>query len=497
MYGKGKKSIHITVLDVFVILLCAMTIFYEIKTYQYRQIQLEQVNAEQTKTQNREQTEDFPADAQTDAGIGGDQMTTTDGSVRIPERIRVLLTGDDGSYYHSSVIIESQQEVCLTGALEMTLAPGEVFTITDQLSVGDMVNIQGTEEGISVMSLNRACGVPCYEGNLTIERRKEGLILVNDVDLETYLKYVVPSEMPSSWPLEALKTQAVCARTYAVYQIDFQALEAYGADVDDTVSYQVYHNLSRQDTTDRAVEETAARILTYEGNAIPAYFFSTSWGRTSTDEVWSLGTSSDYLRSIALSQETVETLANGNRNQLDVETEPAVSVSWTEEEIRSRLQTVHAEDYESEDPWYRWQITFTGDVLQQKFQEIAPDMGRLVDLVVEKRSDGGAVTMLRLQGDGGSYVLEEEYAVREFFSPGQEPVQLNNGGENTSMEILPSAYIIWDTEQEEGRITSLTIYGGGYGHGVGMSQSGAKHMAEAGMTYDAMLQVFYRNCQLG
>lgn len=516
MYGKEKQSGKFTGLDVFVLILCAMTIFYVGKTYQYRQRQMDQVLSENesvtrqyVKEEQQAAQQEMQQAAQQEVQRAAQQevqqgpQLEADGNTReetvsvqtmIPETIRVLLTAEDGGYFHQAVSVEGRQELHLSGAVEAVTAPGEAYTFTDQLQVGESVMIQSGDGKIGVSTLSRACGTPWYEGSLHIERQAEGLLLINEVDLETYLKYVVPSEMPSSWPLEALKAQAICARTYAVHQISSGSLADYHADVDDTVSYQVYHNLSRQDSTDRAVEETAARILTYEGAAIPAYFFSTSWGRTSTDEVWSLDTSSDYLRSVSLSSEVVETLARGNNENTEGNTTPAV---WSEEEIRAALLHVDGDDYEAGDSWYRWQITFTGEELQQKFQSLAPEAGALTGLEVEARSDGGAVIELRLIGERGSYLIEEEYGVREFFSPGEEPICLQNGEENRTMELLPSAYIIWDTTFDEGRITSLTIYGGGYGHGVGMSQSGAKHMAESGMNCESILQVFYQNVRLG
>ena len=115
-----------------------------------------------------------------------------------------------------------------------------------------------------------ARGVPVYEGTLEIHKTEQGLYLVNELDLETYLKYVVPSEMPASYSQEALKAQAVCARTYAVRAMENYALEEYQAQVDDSVSYQVYNNLDRQENTDLAVDSTAGQIMTFEGEPITA-----------------------------------------------------------------------------------------------------------------------------------------------------------------------------------------------------------------------------------
>ena len=101
--------------------------------------------------------------------------------------------------------------------------------------------------------LKRKQECPSYEGSLKVEKREEGLILINTLPLESYLCYVVPSEMPSSYPLEALKAQAICARCYAVQQMENGRCEAYDADLDDSVSYQVYNNIGKTDAAAQAV----------------------------------------------------------------------------------------------------------------------------------------------------------------------------------------------------------------------------------------------------
>ncbi len=126
-----------------------------------------------------------------------------------------------------------------------------------------------------------------YDGSIEIIPKAEGLIIVNELFLEKYLTRVVPSEMPATYEKEALKAQAVCARTYAWKQIQEQRLHELEADVDDTVNFQVYGNMERQKAATEAVKrETEGQILRQDGEAVEAYYFSTSAGVTSTDEIW-------------------------------------------------------------------------------------------------------------------------------------------------------------------------------------------------------------------
>jgi len=121
---------------------------------------------------------------------------------------------------------------------------------------------------------------------------------VNVLHFEQYLKGVVPSEMPASWPAEALKAQAIAARTYAYYELGMNVasqdknllIEKSGAQIDDTVTYQAYHGLKNNTTaTDQAVDVTSGLIMTYNNKIIKAYFHADSGGHTENAEnVWGI-----------------------------------------------------------------------------------------------------------------------------------------------------------------------------------------------------------------
>lgn len=143
---------------------------------------------------------------------------------------------------------------------------------------------------------------------MEVRRYEEGYTLVNALPLETYLTAVVPSEMPSSYQIEALKAQAVCARSYAYIQLLRADLAKYGAHIDDSTAYQVYNKNTPTAESKRAVEETSGQVLTYEGNIIEAYYFSTSMGYTDTAEIWNVEdlSSYGYLKSACLNSSTFD-----------------------------------------------------------------------------------------------------------------------------------------------------------------------------------------------
>lgn len=220
--------------------------------------------------------------------------------------IQVLLMTDGyKSYYHEKVSLKVQGAYELQGAEKRQMADRETLNLqadSPELAKGSLSLVPLEADcRIQVLSLNRGQGNPLYRGSLTVYRDKEGLRLVNTLPLENYLCGVVPSEMPASYPEEALKAQTVCARTYASVQMQESKLADLGAQVDDSVGFQVYQNSPEAESSSRAVRDTAGKILLNNGAPICAYYFSTSHGKTSTDEVWEASAPSSYLQSVECS----------------------------------------------------------------------------------------------------------------------------------------------------------------------------------------------------
>ncbi|MGL5963410.1 MAG: SpoIID/LytB domain-containing protein, partial [Fusobacteriaceae bacterium] len=131
-------------------------------------------------------------------------------------------------------------------------------------------------------------GYPEYYGEFIIRPYKaERMLLINRVDLEYYLRGVLPSEMPPSFGLEALKAQAVSSRTYAVTGILGNKYSRYGVNLVDSVSSQVYNNSNESEIANRAIKETKGKILIYNNKPIDTFFYSSSWGVSAVpEEIW-------------------------------------------------------------------------------------------------------------------------------------------------------------------------------------------------------------------
>ncbi len=135
-----------------------------------------------------------------------------------------------------------------------------------------------------------------YRGFFKLENSGVGLIVINDVPIESYLQGVVPSEMPPSWEHEAHKAQAIAARSYALANLGKRA--KFGYDLNDTPEDQAYGGASAETPqTNDAVSETNGIVLTYDGKIIPAYYSASAGGKTTTSgQVWTKDLA--YLKSV-------------------------------------------------------------------------------------------------------------------------------------------------------------------------------------------------------
>ena len=365
------------------------------------------------------------------------QQPATWETEKVEPKIRVLLM-DSGydTYQHTKVSVLIQGKAVS-------------YTAEDLGKPGEIITLDGGDEGITVTSIQRNYGNPTYKGMLKIKKaeNQDALYLINELPLETYLEGVVPSEMPSSYHQEALKAQAVCARTYAWKQIEDSCLEKYGADVDDSVNFQVYQNQAQAETTDDAVACTKGQVMTHNGELIQAYYFSTSAGTTSTDQIWGADSAAPYLKSVACR-------------------------------------------FDQDQPWGSWKV----DIPWEKLADSTAlyNKGKLQGLLVTKKSESGAVTGLTVNTDLGSFLVEGEYDVRSFLTPAGCQIIQHDGSITAGGNLLPSAY--FTMEQKAG--SAVYIRGKGYGHGVGMSQSGADQMAAEGYTWREILEYFFNEIQI-
>lgn len=379
----------------------------------------------------------------------------------------VLGSGADLEYENAKGKMVGER---LEAGTQLTVGPDSPY-----LEYGRMIITPDEPEAITIRSIERSQGTPVYSGSLEIKGTPEGLVLVNDLFLEDYLTKVVPSEMPPSYEKEALKAQAVCARTYAYRQIQGNTYSQYGAHVDDSTNFQVYNNTSANDKSTQAVKETYGKMLFYEDKPIGAFYFSTSCGRTADAGVW--GTDSGkypYLRAVEV-KEGGKSLGKEDNDGFE-----------------SYIKREDVIAYDTSYPMFRWQTDLPADVASAQIS----GAGQIQDMTVTDRGPGGIAGELTVTGTDGTVTIKGQSAIRSALGNPSLIITKKDGGTMTGSATLPSAFIAIEKRTGEDGSLSFHIYGGGFGHGVGMSQNGAQGMAKTGKGYKQILDFFYHGTEL-
>jgi stage II sporulation protein D len=271
-----------------------------------------------------------------------------------------------------------------------------------------------------------------YRGRTIIRPSSSGLTAINHVDLEHYLYSVLGGEMNGNWPQEALKAQAVAARSYALFRRNRDGNSSF--DLCDTARCQVYRGVQDESTgTQTAVNGTAGQVLTYNGTIIEALFHSSSGGHTeNVEDVWS--TRVPYLRAV--------------------------------------------QDYDQAAPVYSWTKNIS-----------STELGNIVGLGPIK-----AVTTV------GNPTAGRSYRQLKFTSTSGTIKTVTTENLRDTLNLRSAKFTI-DSQTSKTKANSQTpdtfiIKGNGFGHGLGMSQYGAKGLAEKGVNYQQIVLHFFQNTKL-
>ncbi len=321
---------------------------------------------------------------------------------------------------------------------------------------------------LGVGNLKRAGKPALYHGAFEIVKSATNgfFNLVNMVEVEEYLKGVVPNEMPVRFGLEALKAQSVTARNY-VLSPRVKASPNY--DVVDSVASQVYYGANTEkEIATQAVKETEGLVALYGWDLILAQYSSTAGGYTE-----------DFA--YVFSDPKTKAFPSIVKPYLVAKPDIPGQPSLENEEDALKFYSTVPDSFDLKSPYYRWTREWTAAELKANLESTLPaqsltsfvtpefvkgeKLGEIENIVVKRRGKSGKIIELVVQTNKKNYHLFKELVIRRSF--------IKDG------KALPSANVVFvPTYDDNGKLISIKAYGGGYGHGVGMSQFGAGFMAQ-------------------
>ena len=322
-----------------------------------------------------------------------------------------------------------------------------------------------------------------YRGNISLVKNSSGKInVINCLPMEEYLYGVIPNEMPSGWPIEALKAQAVAARSYAVYNIMYNnKFASQRIDVGCSTDSQVYKGMSSEKAaTNRAVDLTRGTLIMHDGMPVEAFFCSHSGG---------------YTADISDVYASSSPVFVGRPDPYCVGYEPKHD---------------------------NWTVTISAQELLKKIKPKKGNIGTIKDVNL-KHSYTGRVLEMDVVGTKGTAVMKKN-EIRNILGlkstlfdlqPGYATDIYTMGSNSQVKKSLPQdlhivsgngektaggsgMYVLGSNGSKKisAGTSSFTIKGSGYGHGIGLSQYGARGMADKGFDFADILKYYYSDVDL-
>lgn len=422
-----------------------------------------------------------------------------------------------------------QSRTSISNASLRVTASGSTVTVSDAKTGAALYT--GSDDNLALRPNGgeAKCQDKAYRGDIVFAASGGGMTVMNYVGLDDYVKGVLPYEMIPSWNLEALKAQAVCTRSYALGSLN-KHQSRYGFDVCDTTDCQVYEGTSLSTShSDSAVDATSGEYLTYHGELATGYFSSSDGGATEdAANVW--GTEIGYLKGVTDPYEDLDNAAGGRWKKTLSASEIASKlrsagysigsvsgVSITKRTPMDNVNEVTVTDTSGSKVTLRREACRTVFGLNSIRYSINGDKGAAAPAAPETASPS-----LPSPGTASSAPAPDTSSALPASLPSSAPLDASFPSSSASATDSPSSgsYISGFSAAgpsprfatsligATGRAleqalsnayaatTSFTFSGTGWGHSVGMSQYGAKGMAEKGFGYQDILHYYFTDIEI-
>lgn len=354
----------------------------------------------------------------------------------------------------TQITLDGKSATCVAGTVEATVSGGRIA-----VNIPGTGAATGTELTIAPTQPPFSFNGRQYRGHARVRVRSSSLQVLNEIMIDDWLKGVLPAEIGKDSPPEALKAQAVTARSEAIFRLASPPHKSDGYDFCTGVHCQAYKGMGEEtQAIQQACDETLGYVLVANDDVVNGVYHNVCGGVTAAaEDVWDGGPVAGLT--------PVFDVMRGGQPNLQSESATAAFVNDPGRDCFCNPENPGYANYAKK--YFRWSKTLTAAEAGR-----AAGVGTLTDIQVVERRPSGRVRKLRVTGTGGSKVLEKELPIRNVFG-------------------LWSGLFVLEVDGGPGQIRSVTFKGAGNGHGVGLCQHGARELARRGARFDQILGHYY------
>ena len=425
------------------------------------------------------------------------------------EKIRVLIKNGSENSFNSIEISNSGGFKLYVQNTEKEFPPNSSIIINKdndfKIAENQIIKIEPINEQMQFIlkDINKK-EIPLHFGKIEIMKKDNKYVLINEISFEKYMESVLYNNNKGYNSSEMLKTLAVINRSTTIYNILQNKFSNFGANIENS-SKSI---LNPTEGIKNAIKETSGEIILYEKEVISPNYFAYSSGATSNSgEIWPDKKFNEFPAEDKGYLKYKKLFKNDSIENLQDEIN--ANIFFKSKDINS---------IENDSPWFRWTTTIEKNSIENLNNNIAKiyaenknsiktlengeyifkpikTVGKIKDINILKRGESGNVMEIEITGDIAKVLISSDTAIRKIFNI---DFLINNYGEKVeNIKTLPSSNFIFDKIYNSNEyLEKIIFYGGGYGHGVGLSLYSADKLAKNNKIYKDILNIFYTDIEI-